>query len=1003
MKNKAARVKNLQNSLEAFNKTLRPDYEKFLQGTVGRSYLFSNDQRMGEIVPVMRQFKMPRLPDSSLRVAVLVGESNFISLLPELERHVDLVVLVDIDPLVLGNCEFMLDALLKLELNEGDNPLEAYLQSYLLPSNPVLEAKVPANAITVISDEGRSTSGKESTFIGADVLRLLLGTKSNSASFGDPYFLHNETRFRACQQAAKNLKVATLNLDLFDTALNKKLVEILCANEAHVTVFNATNLFFHDAEKEIRTTEGLWEDAGRLASNMVSLMVTVSEPLIIYAVYDGASTLPSCRVTDNVGFMLQDCRELVTIENCSKIDVKYSKKPCADLNLLFRTVAAQGSLAELKILVASQKKIEKDFATMKRPFDFTASVVININGVGNGTGQSALHRAVLANQEEKVDFLLTPDLLAKQKIEVNLLDKKDCSPLYFAWEKRNLIVFGLLLEQGSDPDQPTFQKQSVVDHIRKSRETGAAEKFMMAITLHKQRKNAIRDSVPLYKVEPLRTEGILTAKKPLSQNPVVVLTPKDQFNEDVAKARGIKKFEMSENIHVPGCVREQIASHYAIADDGLGDNSAVFNKLVVCDSADSRVGKLLCTQRSFRKGEFVLIYSGEVFFQHKDIPDPKSDDYEFQISSGEWLQVPLNCDLAITPKYIGGFASFMQDLVDPVDSFVASTGGRCANSLMIKVRVYDFDLLLTVCMTDIQEKQQLGFCYGKQFWLTLPDNRRMQKQYFDQNDNLISGLLLEERANKIRYIKTLLPSDTTPKMIALMIMLAISPKEILDALNNSERKSLSLLRRFCRENMAAIAKQAISPGSVAEYSGYDKQWITTENFQLGLKSKLSALNVLINNDVNQIPDNTPLATKLVNEAKKLYLSANEKYHDKKFDAAIREWVAVIEIYQKTQAHCGVIYFHGQAIPLSPLLGRLYWNIGNAFRQKGDHVSAHEYLSFALNMQSYFTEPMLENKTIKDIELRVQENFNELNISTARKIGLSPQKATVDDSIFKPTL
>lgn len=161
----------------------------------GNHYYISND------VGFKQQFhsqKFTRTPESIIRVALLVGESSFLSIAPELAKEVDLVLIVDIQHSFFSHFHTMLK--LAKESKSPQDFMKAYKQIY------------------------------KDTQIWA-----------HKEEFGELAFFASEKRFREMQDAVNSLPVATIMLNMMDPVHTSKLGNILGKNTA-LKLLNTTNL-----------------------------------------------------------------------------------------------------------------------------------------------------------------------------------------------------------------------------------------------------------------------------------------------------------------------------------------------------------------------------------------------------------------------------------------------------------------------------------------------------------------------------------------------------------------------------------------------------------------------------------------------------------------------------------------------------------------------------------------------------------------------------------------
>ena len=149
-------------------------------------------------------------PKNTIRVAVLIGQSSFCSLLPKLSKHCDLIVFNDINPYLIQHTKKLL-ALLQISTSRQD-----FERRYEASKGNLFDDFEPSQATPDLA------------------MRKL--------TLGEDHFLYSDSNFKASQKAALKLRFAFSHVNLFHRD-RKKFFELFHRRKCQITVFNATNLF----------------------------------------------------------------------------------------------------------------------------------------------------------------------------------------------------------------------------------------------------------------------------------------------------------------------------------------------------------------------------------------------------------------------------------------------------------------------------------------------------------------------------------------------------------------------------------------------------------------------------------------------------------------------------------------------------------------------------------------------------------------------------------------
>lgn len=183
-------------------------------------FLFSNEMNYYSILTELNAKKTTK--NNQTKVALLFGESNLISMLPELSKHVDVIITADIDKLPLKNVQLLLEC---LKISESPNEFKInYIKNF-----------------KTIPD--KSPQDYE-----------LLDSELRKMSLKDYFFLDNLPRFIECKKAAEKLIFAGIQLDLLDSERCDHLSNILAEQDATIALCNFTNIHEYGGKDDIKNS-----------------------------------------------------------------------------------------------------------------------------------------------------------------------------------------------------------------------------------------------------------------------------------------------------------------------------------------------------------------------------------------------------------------------------------------------------------------------------------------------------------------------------------------------------------------------------------------------------------------------------------------------------------------------------------------------------------------------------------------------------------------------------
>lgn len=178
----------------------------------------SNELSYVALVDILQNIVAPK--DDTIRVCLLFGESNFLSLLPEVAQLSDMILLADIENKQHIHTDFLLR-----NFTNSSTPDE-FIRNYkeareLLPEFYLEEERI---GICQYVEE----------FFGED--------STPRISLGPYHFLSSEERYLKCKEALNQVSINNINLDLSSETDCSKLKIILNSFNAEFSLCNFTNI-----------------------------------------------------------------------------------------------------------------------------------------------------------------------------------------------------------------------------------------------------------------------------------------------------------------------------------------------------------------------------------------------------------------------------------------------------------------------------------------------------------------------------------------------------------------------------------------------------------------------------------------------------------------------------------------------------------------------------------------------------------------------------------------
>ncbi|MGI9282514.1 MAG: hypothetical protein ACR2PX_23205 [Endozoicomonas sp.] len=204
------------------NRCERAGYAGVAKAENTTHFLVSNDGISDKNASIVTDLK-ERSPGESngLRVSCLIGESSFLSSLPELSRVSEAVLLIDYDPFVLY--AFM-SQLAIIRESGPDLTEEAFLEKFLDQLYPdAIKQNQPA-------------------FVERQNAAFLRDYADAKKHLGDDHLFSSAARFAEVQAACKKLNVTPVYMDMFSASSHASMTRILNQHNATISCLNLTNL-----------------------------------------------------------------------------------------------------------------------------------------------------------------------------------------------------------------------------------------------------------------------------------------------------------------------------------------------------------------------------------------------------------------------------------------------------------------------------------------------------------------------------------------------------------------------------------------------------------------------------------------------------------------------------------------------------------------------------------------------------------------------------------------
>ena len=169
-------------------------------------YPFTNEENYAAVLKSLH--KLPILPTEGRAVALLVGESNILSLLPDLATKVTIILCNDINPRMNAHTHLLIKCLLE----------------------------------TTDIEEFRHLYFSECELMGIERAEIEDHMQTAEQDLGGAYVLSSPERFQVCQDAARKLTFVWASIDLLCQQEVQLLVDTLHGYKANISFMNVSNI-----------------------------------------------------------------------------------------------------------------------------------------------------------------------------------------------------------------------------------------------------------------------------------------------------------------------------------------------------------------------------------------------------------------------------------------------------------------------------------------------------------------------------------------------------------------------------------------------------------------------------------------------------------------------------------------------------------------------------------------------------------------------------------------
>lgn len=242
-------------------------------------HVFSNETNMATVFNKLSSQPSLKVARKN-NMAIFIGESCFLSLLPVVAKHADSILFIDIDRRVLAHNLFMINS-----IKSARNRLE-FVELLRNPQkNPLLQEKVTMEGLRRISLDGSHNHNVPDVLV-LDPILITVMLQGSKTLLGGKHFLDTNEQFDIVKQHVTQIRFHVLELDFYQNDLVAFLGEKLFIHDIHVPIINISNLYDYDNPPHALDPNHKkpWYSSGKLYQTIFSLLSRPEETLIMYSV-----------------------------------------------------------------------------------------------------------------------------------------------------------------------------------------------------------------------------------------------------------------------------------------------------------------------------------------------------------------------------------------------------------------------------------------------------------------------------------------------------------------------------------------------------------------------------------------------------------------------------------------------------------------------------------------------------------------------------------------------
>ncbi len=235
-------------------------------------YPFSNERGISTPIGVLSNTQPAQVPQNTIRVAILVGQSSFCSLLAKLSEHCELAVFTDINPYFKQHTQKLQHL---LQTTHNRNEFESQYKEYI---------------------NGFSLSFKPS--------QVQPDLAMRKATLHSDHFLYSDQNFEAARLAARKLHFAFSEVNLFNASSRNGFFSCFTRRKCEITFINLTNLYEWDANISLAKVETKEQWRPKKQLKFIANKMTKYRPMIMFSTRENA--IESCPLVMQMCFSFKD-------------------------------------------------------------------------------------------------------------------------------------------------------------------------------------------------------------------------------------------------------------------------------------------------------------------------------------------------------------------------------------------------------------------------------------------------------------------------------------------------------------------------------------------------------------------------------------------------------------------------------------------------------------------------------------------------------------------------